>query len=229
MQANNGKAQSNVPQNGEALFVTSALANIYQMGEVQVTALVNVDLMVFKGEFIVLLGPSGSGKSTLLNILGGLDTSSSGSAHFADQDMTTATEAELTTYRREHVGFVTAVSIWHDTPYCLSAENFPVIPSFLYCEHVGLDAGKRVRNKQTLLHSLCHTWKFIRSTFHLIQLLPHLVLQQKNRISILRNKFVKWDTLHFTRAAHAAHFAVDEIVIHCVFWRCFSAFSALPE
>ena len=106
MQANNGKAQSNVPQNGEALFVTSALAKIYQMGEVQVTALVNVDLTVFKGEFIVLLGPSGSGKSTLLNILGGLDTPTSGSAHFADQDLTTATEAELTTYRREHVGFV---------------------------------------------------------------------------------------------------------------------------
>ena len=82
MQANNGKAQSNVPQNGEALFVTSALAKIYQMGEVQVTALVNVDLTVYKGEFIVLLGPSGSGKSTLLNILGGLDTPTSGSAHF---------------------------------------------------------------------------------------------------------------------------------------------------
>ncbi len=124
MQANNGEAQSKVPQNGEALFVTSALAKIYQMGEVQVTALVNVDLTVFKGEFIVLLGPSGSGKSTLLNILGGLDTPTSGSAHFADQDLTTATESELTTYRREHVGFV--------------FQFYNLIPSLTVCENVEL-------------------------------------------------------------------------------------------
>jgi len=91
---------------GQALFVTEGLAKSYQMGEVTVTALVDMDLTIYRGEFIVLLGPSGSGKSTLLNILGGLDSPSSGSAHFAEQDLTAASESELTRYRREHVGFV---------------------------------------------------------------------------------------------------------------------------
>lgn len=94
------------PVSGTAIFVAKGLAKTYKMGEVIVTALVDVDLTINKGEFIVLLGPSGSGKSTLLNILGGLDSPSSGSATFEDHDLTAATDAELTTYRREHVGFV---------------------------------------------------------------------------------------------------------------------------
>ncbi|MDH4451096.1 MAG: ABC transporter ATP-binding protein [Rhodoferax sp.] len=76
------------------------------MGDVKVHALVGVDLTIFKGEFIVLLGASGSGKSTLLNILGGLDRPSSGTAQFADHDLTHASDDELTRYRRDHVGFV---------------------------------------------------------------------------------------------------------------------------
>ena len=99
-------AESAVQSQGAAIFVAKGLAKNYQMGEVTVTALVDVDLTIFKGEFIVLLGPSGSGKSTLLNILGGLDSPTSGSATFEGHDLTAATDAELTTYRREHVGFV---------------------------------------------------------------------------------------------------------------------------
>jgi putative ABC transport system ATP-binding protein len=59
-----------------------------------------------RGEFIVLLGPSGSGKSTLLNILGGLDVASAGQVMFGEQELSAATESELTAYRRRHVGFV---------------------------------------------------------------------------------------------------------------------------
>lgn len=88
------------------IFTAQALSKTYQMGEVKVQALVDVDLTIYRGEFIVLLGPSGSGKSTLLNILGGLDQPSSGVAHFADHDLTAANESQLTQYRREHVGFV---------------------------------------------------------------------------------------------------------------------------
>jgi putative ABC transport system ATP-binding protein len=71
-----------------------------------VRALSDVDLDIGRGEFIVLLGPSGSGKSTLLNILGGLDVPSAGEVHFGSQDLSAASEAELTAYRRRHVGFV---------------------------------------------------------------------------------------------------------------------------
>jgi putative ABC transport system ATP-binding protein len=89
-----------------AIFTAKGLSKTYQMGEIRVHALQDVDLTIYRGEFIVLLGPSGSGKSTLLNILGGLDRPSSGIAQFADHDLTAATESQLTQYRREHVGFV---------------------------------------------------------------------------------------------------------------------------
>ncbi|HEX6704818.1 MAG TPA: ABC transporter ATP-binding protein [Albitalea sp.] len=88
------------------VFCARGLSKIYRSGEVEVRALSEVDLDIARGEFIVLLGPSGSGKSTLLNILGGLDVPSAGSLRFGEHDLTAATEAELTTYRREHVGFV---------------------------------------------------------------------------------------------------------------------------
>ncbi|MDP3685969.1 MAG: ABC transporter ATP-binding protein [Sulfurimicrobium sp.] len=76
------------------------------MGEVEVPALRSLDIEIYQGEFVVLLGPSGSGKSTLLNILGGLDNPSSGEAFWRDHNLATANERELTEYRREHVGFV---------------------------------------------------------------------------------------------------------------------------
>lgn len=63
-----------------------------------------MSISTFEGEFVVLLGPSGSGKSTLLNILGGLDSPTSGEAHWRDHNLVGATDTELTRYRREHVG-----------------------------------------------------------------------------------------------------------------------------
>src|SRR5687767_10312761 len=91
---------------GAPVFVARSLTKIYDMGEVKVEALRGIDFELFPGEFIVLLGPSGSGKSTLLNILGGLDVPSSGELRFGSQALSGATESELTTFRREHVGFV---------------------------------------------------------------------------------------------------------------------------
>ena len=88
------------------VFTACGVTKVYRMGETEVPALRGVDLEVRPGEFIVLLGPSGSGKSTLLNILGGLDTPTSGTVRFGDHDLTGADEAGLTRYRLEHVGFV---------------------------------------------------------------------------------------------------------------------------
>lgn len=88
------------------VFQALELTKTYPMGDVLVHALRGVDLELFAGEFIVILGASGSGKSTLLNILGGLDVPSSGSVRFQDHELTGASQAKLTEYRREHVGFV---------------------------------------------------------------------------------------------------------------------------
>ncbi len=93
-------------QPATAVFQARGVTKTYRMGEVEVQALRGVDLDLSPGEFVVILGPSGSGKSTLLNILGGLDTPSSGTVLYRHHDLTAADEDELTNYRREHVGFV---------------------------------------------------------------------------------------------------------------------------
>src|SRR5207248_2370044 len=88
------------------VFRVQRLSKVYRMGEVEVQALRGVNLDLYAGEFIVLLGASGSGKSTLLNILGGLDIPTSGEVYYLDHNLTAASADELTRFRREHVGFV---------------------------------------------------------------------------------------------------------------------------
>ena len=107
------------------VFTARALTKIYRMGEAEVHALRGVDLEIRAGEFIVLLGPSGSGKSTLLNILGGLDTPTTGDVHFLEHQLTGAGEAELTRYRREHVGFV--FQFYNLIPSLTTRENVELV------------------------------------------------------------------------------------------------------
>ena len=109
----------------DAVFSARHLRKVYQTGEVEVVALRDVSLDVRRGEFIVLLGASGSGKSTLLNILGGLDVPSSGQVRFADHELTGASEAELTRYRREHVGFV--FQFYNLIPSLTAEENVALV------------------------------------------------------------------------------------------------------
>ena len=107
------------------VFRARGLAKVYRMGEVEVHALRSVDLDIYEGELLVLLGASGSGKSTLLNILGGLDTPSSGEVIFRDHNLVTADERELTRFRREHVGFV--FQFYNLIPSLTALENVELV------------------------------------------------------------------------------------------------------
>jgi putative ABC transport system ATP-binding protein len=107
------------------VFSIRQVTKIYQMGEVEVPALRGVDLDLYRGEFSVLLGASGSGKSTLLNILGGLDTPTDGQVFYGEQELTQATEKQLTEYRRYHVGFV--FQFYNLIPSLTARENVAVV------------------------------------------------------------------------------------------------------
>ena len=109
----------------DIVFEVRDLTKIYKMGEVEVHALRGANLELFSKELIVLLGPSGSGKSTLLNILGGLDTATSGFVSYRGKELTAATEAELTEYRRFHVGFV--FQFYNLIPSLTALENVAVV------------------------------------------------------------------------------------------------------
>jgi putative ABC transport system ATP-binding protein len=107
------------------VFDIRHLTKIYRMGEVEVHALRDVTLTLPEGEFVVLLGPSGSGKSTLLNIIGGLDVPTSGQVLYGGTDLTQADEAELTAYRRRHVGFV--FQFYNLIPSLTARENVALV------------------------------------------------------------------------------------------------------
>ena len=114
-----------VPAQPAVVFRTRGITKTYHMGEVSVQALRGVDLELFEGEFVVLLGPSGSGKSTLLNILGGLDVPTSGQVFYQQQEITRFDDLRLTRYRREHVGFV--FQFYNLIPSLTARENVALI------------------------------------------------------------------------------------------------------
>jgi putative ABC transport system ATP-binding protein len=107
------------------VFEARGITKVYRLGEVEVQALRGIDLELYEGEFVVLLGASGSGKSTLLNLLGGLDVPTSGTIHYRDHELTAADDAALTRYRREHVGFV--FQFYNLIPSLTSRENVALI------------------------------------------------------------------------------------------------------
>lgn len=119
--ADGGKAVST----RDAVFEVRGVSKVYHMGEVDVHALRDIDLDLYKGELAVLLGASGSGKSTLLNIIGGLDTPTAGTVTFLDHILTDANDAALTEYRRDHVGFV--FQFYNLIPSLTALENVQLI------------------------------------------------------------------------------------------------------
>ncbi len=107
------------------IFSASDVTKSYRMGDLDVVALKGVTLSIRESELIVILGASGSGKSTLLNILGGLDTPTSGRVQYRDRDLTKATDAELTAYRRSAVGFV--FQFYNIIPSLTALENVQLV------------------------------------------------------------------------------------------------------
>ena len=109
----------------QPVFRVRGLSKIYRTGEVEVQALRSVDFEARAGEFVVILGPSGSGKSTFLNIIGGLDSATSGEAWFMDHQLTALDDAGLTRYRRDHVGFV--FQFYNLVPSLTARENVRLV------------------------------------------------------------------------------------------------------
>jgi putative ABC transport system ATP-binding protein len=134
----------------EAVFRARNLSKVYVMGEVEVRALSSVDIDLYQGELVVLLGPSGSGKSTLLNILGGLDVPTTGEVIYRDHDLTVDDDRALTRYRREHVGFV--FQFYNLIPSLTAAENVALVTEISHDPMDPREALKLVGLEERLDH-----------------------------------------------------------------------------
>jgi putative ABC transport system ATP-binding protein len=110
---------------GHLTFETRGLKKTYRTVAGDVHALRGVDLDIYQGETLVLLGPSGSGKSTLLNILGGLDRATGGQILFQGRDLTRASDRDLTDYRRRSVGFI--FQFFNLSPSLTARENVELV------------------------------------------------------------------------------------------------------
>ena len=108
------------------------------MGEVKVHALRNITLDIYSGDLLVILGASGSGKSTLLNILGGLDTPTTGTVSYDDHVLTNANDRALTLFRRQHVGFV--FQFYNLIPSLTALENVQLVTEIASAPMSAVDA-----------------------------------------------------------------------------------------
>nr|WP_317378552.1 ABC transporter ATP-binding protein [uncultured Faecalimonas sp.] len=123
---------------------------IYQMGEVEIRAVDGIDFEIGKGEFVVIVGPSGAGKTTVLNILGGMDTATSGKVVVDGNDVAQYTNRKLIGYRREDIGFV--FQFYNLVPNLTALENVELalqickepLDARTVLEEVGL--GERLNN-----------------------------------------------------------------------------------
>ena len=116
---------SNLAQISRPVFELRDVTRVFRTGSVAVQALRGVSLTLAEGEMVVLLGASGSGKSTLVNILGGLDLPTEGKVQFRDRDLTRASDADLTRFRRDHVGFV--FQFYNLVPSLTARENVALV------------------------------------------------------------------------------------------------------
>jgi putative ABC transport system ATP-binding protein len=123
--------------NGIPIIITENLTKIYHLGEYEVRALDGVSLKIYEKEFMSIMGPSGSGKSTMMNMLGALDTPTSGSYILDGTDASKMSDNELAEIRNQKIGFV--------------FQNFNLLPRTSALQQVELPliyAGKRARRQQ---------------------------------------------------------------------------------
>lgn len=126
------------------------ITKTYKMGEVEIHAVDGINFEINKGEFVVIVGPSGAGKTTVLNILGGMDTATSGKIIVDDENITSYNERQLTSYRRDDIGFV--FQFYNLVPNLTAKENVELalqickdpLDAVEVLEDVGL--GDRVSN-----------------------------------------------------------------------------------
>ncbi|MCX8161696.1 MAG: ABC transporter ATP-binding protein [Candidatus Bathyarchaeota archaeon] len=126
------------------MVAADGVSKIYKTGEINITALRNVNLKIWRGEYVAILGPSGSGKSTLLNIIGGLDRPTSGKIYVDGVDLGSLKEGRLARFRAEKVGFV--FQFFNLIPTFTALENV-MVPA----EIVGLKAKDARRRAEKIL------------------------------------------------------------------------------
>ncbi len=108
----------------EVLLRLDSIGRTFLMGDVAVEVLKGITLEVPRGQFLAVVGPSGSGKTTILNLIGGLDSPTTGRLYYGTRDLTTATPSELTRYRRNEIGFV--FQFYNLVPNLTARENILV-------------------------------------------------------------------------------------------------------
>ena len=126
---------------------------IYQMGEVQIMAAAGIDFQIERGEFAVVVGPSGAGKTTVLNILGGMDTASSGRVIVDVKDIAQYSPRQLTAYRRDDIGFV--------------FQFYNLIPNLTALENVelALQICKNPMDAQEVMEDVGLVWIIFRRSY----------------------------------------------------------------
>ena len=134
----------------DAFVKLERVTKVYRMGEVEIHAVDGIDFEIQKGEFVVIVGPSGAGKTTVLNILGGMDTASSGRVVVDGQDIAKYSQKKLTGYRRNDIGFV--FQFYNLVPNLTALENVELamqicknpLNASTVLQEVGL--GQRMKN-----------------------------------------------------------------------------------
>lgn len=125
----------------DILCLMEKVRKVYRIGDLEVEVLKDVNLSVKKGEFVAIKGTSGAGKTTLMNIIGCLDSPTSGRYIFNGRDVSNLSDDELSILRNEHIGFI--FQNFYLIPYATVLEN--VLLPTLYVERAGKDIAKRAR------------------------------------------------------------------------------------